>query len=166
MNPHATTPPATAAHPLLLARLNTACLSVAKSNYFWITDGVSRSIAPIAATMLLIRPAVGSAENRGGGYLNRWGLLLVLTDLAFVRWGKMTTPYRLQDVLRCREMVFLFRCHVLAPCWEANALHRPWEKTKQQLTDFLPKILISPANDADFKLLLPCVENKYVMKVI
>ncbi len=75
----------------------------------------------------------------------------------------MTTPYRLQGVLGCSEMVFLFRCHVLPPCWEANALHRLRQKTKQL---FLPKLLISQANDADFKLLLPCRENKCVMKVI
>ena len=50
-------------HPLLLPGLHAACLSVATSNYLGITDGVSRSIASIAATMLLIPPAVGSAEN-------------------------------------------------------------------------------------------------------
>lgn len=45
--------------------LNTASLSAAKLNYFGITDDVSRSIALIATTILLIPPAVGSAENRG-----------------------------------------------------------------------------------------------------
>ena len=67
--PHASTQPATAPHALLRG-LDTAFLSVAKSNYFCITDGVSRFIPAIATTKLLIPPAVGSAENRGG-YLNR-----------------------------------------------------------------------------------------------
>lgn len=47
---------------------------------------------------------------------------MVLTGLAFVRWGKMTTPYRPQSELRCTEMVFLFRCLVLPPYWEVDAL--------------------------------------------
>lgn len=68
----------------------------------------------------------------------------------------MTTPYRQQGVVRCTEVFFLFRLHVLPPCGGANALHTL--KTQEKpLTDFLP--LISSANDGDFKLLLPCMEK-------
>lgn len=61
-------------------------------------------------------------------------------------------------------MVFLFRRHVFPPCWEANTLHRLRQNTKELLKDFIPKLLISSANDFDF--LLPCMKNKYVVKVI
>lgn len=171
-HPSATTPPKSPLshlQPTLL--LNAARLSVAKSNYFpnnwWcvqIYPSDSRDHAPNPP------PAVGSAEKLGGGrggYLNRWGLILVLTGLAFVRWGKMTTPYRLWGVLGCTEMVCLFRRYICAPSplGGQHTTQTKKKKAKPLLTNFSTTNFHSKICSIHL-LVQKSPKNKHAVKVI
>lgn len=112
-------------HTLVLRGRKTACLSAAKSNYLWITDGVSKSIAPDSCNhapnppLLLARMKTGgrgSPIDKDSNWLWQTWLLL-----ARARWRLLIG---LQGVPGCSDVVFPFQTPCALSLLGGQSLHR------------------------------------------